>query len=263
MKTLVVGDSHASPNYSNERFTALGNYIVEHRPDNIVQIGDFGSFDSISFHERGNPRAREGKRIADDFRAVQDAYRRLMQPVLKLQGSQRASKVRMYQPNGFWFESNHEFRIKRYVDENPVLEGFLPESDLVGASKDGWDIVGWKHCAFIDGVAFTHIPVHAGNNQPISGKYVAMRAAETSQCTVVFGHTHRFAMEPLSRMSSEGSSYVEGINVGWFGDYTPEYIDGHMGTSHWWSGLVMLHHDGPGKVDVERISMNRVKSEYL
>ena len=145
MRTLVIGDAHADPRHSNERFDALGNYVAETKPENIVQIGDWGSYDSVSFHERGVPRLAEGKRLADDFAAAHDAYRRLMQPVRDYNASRSKNKRAQYRFNGLWFESNHEYRIKRYVDENPVLEGFLPERDLVGASQDGWKICDWKY----------------------------------------------------------------------------------------------------------------------
>jgi hypothetical protein len=186
-----------------------------------------------------------------------------MKPIADLNESRARNKQRRYRFNGIWFESNHEFRIKRYVDENPVLEGFIPEHDLVGASKDGWDIVDWKYTANIGGVNFTHIPINDGNGQPISGKYVARRAAEMFQSTVVFGHTHRFLVESLARATDGGADFIEGINVGWFGDYTPDYITGHPGIANWWSGIVVLHHLGHGNVDIERISMDRLKREYL
>jgi len=260
--TLVIGDAHASPGHNNERFSWLGNFIVEHQPTNIVQIGDFGSFDSINFHEKGNVRIREGARLKDDFDVVQNAYYKMMEPMQALNADRAKNKKKQYSPNGYWFESNHEFRIKRYIDENPVLEGMIPENDLVGATNDGWAVIPWKSVVYIDGICFTHIPVNDGNNQPISGKYVARRAADLHQSTVVFGHTHRFAVEPLARNSEHGPKFIEGINVGWFGDYTPEYITGHMGTSHWWSGLVLLHHIEEGRVDIERYGLERIKREY-
>ena len=263
IKTLVIGDAHASPGHSNERFIALGNYIVAHEFDNVVQIGDWGSYDSLSFHDRGNLRVREGSRLIDDLSMSMDAYQVMMAPIRKLQAYQKSIRKKQFVFKGYWFESNHEYRTHRFVDENPVLEGLVPENDLVGASNDGWEIIPWKSVIYIGGICFCHIPVNDGNNQPIGGKYVARRAADLHQSTVVFGHTHRFAVEPLARNGPDGPIFIEGINVGWFGDYTPEYIDGHMGTSHWWSGLVTLHHIEEGRVDIERISIDRLKQNYL
>ncbi len=59
MKILCVGDPHCEPGVSNRRFAALGNLIVAERPDTVVCIGDFGSFDSLSSYDRGK-KAHEG-----------------------------------------------------------------------------------------------------------------------------------------------------------------------------------------------------------
>jgi len=263
VKTLVIGDSHASPGHDNNRFEALGNFIIANRPENIVQIGDWGTYDSVSSHNRGNPRVQEGKRLSDDLDVAKDAYAKMMKPINAYNKTQTDRHKKQYEFNGVWFESNHENRIKRFVDENPVLEGFVPEHDLVEAHNDGWNVVPWKYSISIDGVSFTHIPINDGNGQPIGGKYVARRAAEMFKHTVVFGHTHRFLVESISRIGDDNFSLIEGINVGWFGDYTPEYIEGHPGIANWWAGLVVLHHRDHGSVDIERISLDRIKREYL
>lgn len=236
---------------------------MAHEFDNIVQIGDWGSYDSLSFHDRTNTRVREGARLLADLEATSDAYNKMMAPIEAYRAYQRKNRKKVYDFEGYWFESNHEYRTHRYVNENPVLEGLIPERDLVGAEDGGWKIISWKDVVYIDGICFTHIPVNAGNNQPIGGKYVCHRAVDLHQSSVVFGHTHRFSVEPLARNGPDGPIFIEGINVGWFGDYTPEYIDGHMQTSHWWSGLVTLHHTEEGKVDIERISTDRLKQQYL
>ena len=39
---LVVPDGHARPEHDNSRFSALGNFIVDKRPDIIVNERGFG-----------------------------------------------------------------------------------------------------------------------------------------------------------------------------------------------------------------------------
>ena len=53
--TLVIPDAHDGPEYNKDRFEALGNFIVENKPDNIVQIGDFMNLDSINFFDNNKP----------------------------------------------------------------------------------------------------------------------------------------------------------------------------------------------------------------
>ena len=50
-KVLVIGDIHDSPKIPQDRLTWIGKYAKKTKPDYIIQIGDFGSFDSLSFFQ--------------------------------------------------------------------------------------------------------------------------------------------------------------------------------------------------------------------
>ena len=50
---LVIPDCHAAPEYDNDRFTALGNFIVDEQPNIIVCLGDFGDMPSLSSYDKG------------------------------------------------------------------------------------------------------------------------------------------------------------------------------------------------------------------
>ena len=71
-KILIVGDTHAHPNHSNERFTWLGRYIVDSKPDKVVQIGDFADMPSLCSYDKGR-RSFEGRRYNKDIAAAIDA----------------------------------------------------------------------------------------------------------------------------------------------------------------------------------------------
>ena len=260
--TLVIGDAHDAPEASQERFEALGNLIEAVRPTNIVQIGDWGSYDSVSFHNKGRPLLQEGRRLADDLASAKAAYGLAFGPLKRYINRQRSNKKRVVAPNVYWLEANHEYRIKRFLMENPVLVGMLPETDLVGASLDGATIVPWREYCYINGVAFTHIPFAKRSSSPIGGEFVTKRAAEFHDTTVVFGHTHRFLVHDNARIRERSSPLVHAINVGWFGDYIPSYIEAEVNMD-WWPGLVMLHHTDYGRVDIETIGMAQIKEAYL
>ena len=72
MKTILcVGDVHVEDEISNERATWLGNLIVDRKPTYVVQIGDLGSFRSMSHHEF-HKKSSEGQRYERDVAAVID-----------------------------------------------------------------------------------------------------------------------------------------------------------------------------------------------
>jgi hypothetical protein len=260
--TLVIGDAHDSPHQSQERFEALGSYIEATRPDNIVQIGDWGTYDSISFHNKGRPLLQEGARLSDDVESAKRAYHKMMAPLRAANSKYQMYKKRQYAPNIFWLEANHEYRIKRFLMEHPALVGTLREDDLVGAANDGATLVPYRSYCYINGVAFTHIPCARRSSTTLGGEYVTKKAADGHDTTVVFGHTHRFLIHDGSRIRERGQNLCHAINVGWFGDYVPDYVESEANLD-WWSGLVILWHVGEGQVDVETISMGRLKAAYL
>ncbi len=40
-KLLIIPDCHASPDYDNDRFIALGEFIVKEKPEVVVCLGRF------------------------------------------------------------------------------------------------------------------------------------------------------------------------------------------------------------------------------
>lgn len=258
--TLAIGDPHAEPGHSNERFDALGNIILERQPDNIVNIGDFTTCDSVSSHTHKSMVLREGMRLSDDIAAGKDAYDRMMAPMNAFNKRRKSAHKKVYNPHKFWLNANHEDRVWRYIQDKPELLGFIPHTDLLGVAEDGWNIVNYRNYIFLNGIGFTHIPMCKRVCQPISGEYVCRRAADMENQTTVFGHTHRLGVHESKR---NGGELVQGINIGWFGDFVPGYVVGNEGKLDWWGGLVFLHHIAPGLVDIETISMDRIKKEYL
>ena len=49
-KVLAIGDAHDDPHTPKDRFRWLGKLAQDRGVDWIIQIGDFGSFDSLSSH---------------------------------------------------------------------------------------------------------------------------------------------------------------------------------------------------------------------
>ena len=263
--TLVIPDAHDGPEHNKDRFEALGNFIVENKPDNIVQIGDFMNLDSINFFDTNKPLIKEGKRLKDDIDSGIEAYEKIMKPIRNLWKKQARWKTKKYNPNRHWLLGNHEVRTWRYTLDKPELSGFIPETDFVGAGKDKWNIVEYRQYVYIDGTAFTHAPMNRRVNQPISGEYVTKRATETHNTSIVFGHTHRFGVHTMKRTADDTtiSPLIQSCNVGWYADYMPEYMEGNEATCDWWAGLVMLTHTGHGTIDITQHSIDRVKEDYL
>ncbi len=50
---LIIPDPHASPDYDNERFSALGEFILSTKPQYIVCLGDMADMSSLSSYDKG------------------------------------------------------------------------------------------------------------------------------------------------------------------------------------------------------------------
>lgn len=260
----MLGDPHVDPDFHNDRFEWAGNLIVYNRPDHIVQMGDFGNLDSISFHDRGKPRLQEGKRLKDDLEAMQDAYDKLMAPLKEFNSRVSSLKKKKYNPRIFWLEGNHEERVRRFIDMEPAFEGFVPETDFVGAGLDGATIVRYRNFCYINGVAFTHAVLAERANVPIGGKYVGARVCDAVQTSCVYGHHHHRQFHSITRINpatGKGTA-VDSLCAGTYSDYYPDYMKDNALRSNWWSGAIVLYHTEFGRFDYETISMERIKKEY-
>lgn len=261
--TLVIGDPHAEPGQSNERFEALGNLVAATQPDYMVQLGDFHTLDSISSHNTKKPLLREGGRLVDDLEAGLDAYTKMMAPINKYNKTLTKHKKKKYNPVKHWLYGNHEDRVYRYIQEAPELLGLVNLSAMLDLAKDNWNVHQYREYAYINEAGrttgFTHIPMNKRLNQPISGEYVARRAADTHAFDVVFGHTHRYGVHGATVVGAD-TNY--GINAGWFGDFIPGYVHGNEGNVDWWAGVVFLTHTDAGLI-IQPVPMDAIKKDYL
>lgn len=259
--TIIIPDSHADPRFPNHRYVAAGRFIAERRPDNIVQLGDFGNLESLCFHNKGRPLLQEGMRLKDDMDAMQEAYELLQNEIDTVNRKATSLHRRRYSPRMVWLDGNHEYRVRRYLEQQPELDGYLPEAGLVNTR--GWEYVPYMDNAFISGVRFTHIPINPGNSRPYGGKYVTWRVVENSSMSVVFGHTHSRTLSSLRRVAEHGAEVINSYAAGCYIDYHPDYVRGVESIVNWWRGLSVLTHFDKGEFDVETVSMERLFEEYL
>ena len=79
---LIIPDPHAHADYDNERFKALGKFIMKEQPEYIVCLGDMADLPSLSSYDKGT-KGFEGRRYKKDIDAVIDAQKKLFAPIKK------------------------------------------------------------------------------------------------------------------------------------------------------------------------------------
>ncbi len=270
MRVLTVFDAHVEPGQDLSRFDALGNFIAEKKPNIIVDGGDFSSIGSLSDWDSDKRRKMELRRYANDIEATNEAINRMYAPLVKLQSRARRHKAKMYRPRKVKIQGNHEYRVDRYLDYNPVMEGTIDYSRDISFGDVEFSEYSYipfmspheQSASFINGVAFTHGPRNRAGL--ISSKYVSARAlADAFECSVVFGHTHRFVRDSLLRVRGDGSRPVHvALNGGCFFEDIPEYALNNANDYYPCVLILDLYEEGKFRIE-EEVPLDLLKKEYL
>lgn len=240
MLTVILG-------VSNRRFTWLANFIEDRKPDVIIDIGDFGDFNSIGRYAKGTKQAW-GLSFKRDTDAFRDASRRAFGNIRDIKG---------YSPKLVRFGGNHEEgRIEKLINDNPELEGSIGLKDL-GLKDFGAEYVPFKSVKVIDGIAYSHYFYDKDSRYPL----LNARAVLTKKLmSSAFGHTH--LRDFTESVSSDGRRIVV-TNVGCYLD-PQQKLDyaGPQGNARWWRGLVMFNDVFQGSYDPEFLGIERIQREY-
>lgn len=247
---LVIPDSHAHPDFNNDRYDWLGRLIADIKPDVLINIGDNADLASLSTYDKGK-RSFQGRNYKDDINAHLDAQERTFAPIKKL-------KRKL--PYSVFFEGNHEHRITRAIDLSPELDGAISFRDL--ALQDYYDEVvpytgGTPGIKTIDGITYAHYFVGGIAGRPLGGIHAGYAIATKKFSSATCGHSHLF--DTSWHVDLAGRPVI-GTVVGCYQDYTNEWA-GEIGQL-WNRGVVIKRYVNNGGYDLQWISLNTLRKEY-
>ncbi len=243
MNILIIPDAHSTPEGTTDRFTLLGEFIVQERPDAVVCLGDFLDMRSLSSYDMGKGSA-EGQRVKRDLDAGLRDLEALMAPIEALRTSQKAGHRKRYRPPMYFTEGNHEYRMAKYLNDNPTLIGTLSLDEFYSH----WDaVVPFKETFLLEGVAFAHyFPNKMG--RAIGGVNAARSITLKNMVSSVCGHSHEWDWSWFTRRDGTRGF---GCVAGWYGEESHDE-EWSTGTDHTWvNGVTMLYsvkNGCPGKV---------------
>jgi hypothetical protein len=252
MRILVIPDCQVKEGVALEHLTWAGEAICDYRPDVIVNIGDFADMPSLSTHDVKGSKYFEGLRYNIDVETTKKAMAMLLKPLRDLQEKQRENKHKVYNPRMVLTLGNHENRISRAVNNNPMLDGLISTKDL-GYEAD-WEVHEFLHPVFINGVGFNHYwPVGA------MGRPAASPAAIISKLHMSCIAGHQQGKQVAYGKRADGQS-ICAIIAGSFYQHDEDYMD-QLSNTHW-RGLVVLNEVDDGAFDEMFLSMNYLKGKY-
>ena len=255
MNILVIPDAHSSPDTDQRRFSWLGNFILEHDPDIVVDIGDHADMNSLSSYDRGK-KSFEGRRYTSDIQASVEALELTWGPLRKYNKKLKSGrKAQRREPRKIITLGNHEQRIIRATENSPELDGLLKISDL-RYEEYGYEVFPFKRPVCIEGTWFCHYYPSGVKGDSISGFNIASNMLAKNSVSSISGHSHLFDLAIRAR--PDGSKLI-GLNCGC---YLEEATYEDATESLWWSGIVLLKDVHEGVFDTEMYSIERIRREY-
>lgn len=251
LKIMVIPDTQVKHGESTEYLSAIGQYIVDKKPDVVVMLGDFWDMHSLSSYDKGKT-SFEGRRVTEDIEAGKAGMKAMLKPLKDYKANHSD-----YNPRMVFTVGNHDFRLQRVADNNSEYDGFIG-MHLLELEND-WEVVPFLKPIVIQGISFVHYLTHPMNGKPMGGNALAQLKAIGSSFVVGHKQTLDVAMMPVL----DGNMRI-GIIAGASYPFDEAYKGTQLGNKHF-RGLVMLHEAKEGYADPSFISteflINRLKGK--
>ena len=249
-KHLIIPDCQIKDGDNTEFLSWIGQYILDQKPDVVINLGDFADMESLSSYDVGK-KSFEGKRYIKDIEAAHKAMDVLLQPLREFNVKAKKNKEKQYKPRKVLTLGNHEERIARAVNNDPKLEGLIKYEDL---PYEDWEVHQFLKPVFIDGIAYSHyFPTG-----------VMGRAATTASAMVSKLHMSCIAGHQQGKQVAYGKrpdgSTITCIIAGSCYEHDEHYLD-HQTNKHW-RGVIVLHEVQDGCFDEMFVSLTYLKKKY-
>ena len=255
MVTAVVWScAHSDPDVNNDRFSWMGKFLYDLKPDYVVDLGDGADMRSLNSFDTRKPEAIVSQSYERDVNHYNDSQERLRHEFVK---------NKRKKPAFFGFEGNHEHRIKTAIGHDPRLEG-----DRFGISFKHLNTNKWfdeyheyengaPKIYDYDGVDFAHF-VTAGNfGRPLAGMHHAYALIQARYKSCIVGHTHKrdlYFKDGVAGKAAIGvvAGSLKGADEGWAG----------QSNASWWKGCVVLHNIQDGYFEPQFIDLSTIGRNY-
>jgi hypothetical protein len=251
MKILFIPDSQCKPGNDFAFLRAIGKYIVAKKPDVIVHAGDFADMPSLSSYDKGK-KSFEGRRYKADIQAAHEGMAALLGPMKEYNAQQERNRKKQYKPRMVLTLGNHEERILRAINNEPMLDGTIGIEDLQ-YEKD-WEVIPYLEVIVIEGIAFSHFFITGTKGQAAS---TAQAQLNKKHMSCIAGHQQ--GRQCATAYRADGKQ-ITSIIAGSCYDEPQDYL-GPQGNKHW-HGVLMLHNVSDGEFDECWAPLHYLKEKY-
>ncbi len=195
-RAIILPDVHIDEKVS-PIYKIVKKLIKDIKIDEIILLGDFADIASLSAWDYDKKRPMEGRRYKKEMTTLNN----------ELDFLQKYSKKITY------LEGNHEFRIERYLDKNPEMEGLIELKEQLSLDKRRIKFIKFNKLYKLGKCRFTH--------GMYTGKYHATKHLQALGCSIVYGHGHR-AQSDMMCMKMQDPIMAYGL--GCLCDKQPDYL---------------------------------------
>jgi hypothetical protein len=250
-RVLIIGDLHQDPRHPHrvEVLAWAARFGSDRKVGRVVQVGDWGTFDGASFHDKNDTlKARLKPTIKQDLDNQKES-------LIAFHDNKPAD----WNPKLDITLGNHENRLHRFENANPETAGMFSNELETNFAQFGWQTRPYGEVMFIQGVGISHHPTN-GAGRAFGGKTGPQRAANELTCSFISGHTHAF-----QHYTSGKIGMVSGVDVMEVGCALPwgeieDYAINSI-TNYWW-GLVIVDLMGGRIVSAEKVDMMAIRDMY-
>jgi hypothetical protein len=243
---VFIPDTQVKPGVNTDHIEAAGNYIADRKPDVIVVIGDWWDMPSLSQYEKSGSKYFHDKSYKKDIDAGNSAMERFLRPI---------RKHRTYNPRMVFTMGNHEYRIERAANQNPILEGIVDYKDL---DLFSFEVYPFKKVVRVDGILYSHLFVN--QQSLIKNELTGTMDNRINKVKQSFSQGHQQHRMWGSQFTSAGKE-ICGLVAGSFYSHDEDYA-GPQG-NHIWRGIVYKHRVKDGHYDPLFISLDYLVKEWL
>ena len=249
---IVIPDMQIKPGLDLAHITWIADYIVDKKPDVLVQIGDWADMASLSSYDKGK-KSFEGRTYQDDINAANDGLQRLMAPILAEQERLERVRRKHWKLRKIVTLGNHEERINRAVEDDRKWEKKISTDDIF-FKQWGFEVYPFLQPAVVDGVAYSHYFTSGQKLLPIT----------TARALLTKVHMSCFAGHQQTRDIAYGKradgQQMTAIIAGAAYRHSEDYL-GPQGNKHW-RGVFMLNEVDDGAFDEMPISLRFLQERY-
>lgn len=241
-KVIVLPD-HQIPFHDERTLAAVERYMADHTWDEYINLGDFMDFNVISHFNKGASRKVENQRILDDYNHANEILDR----------HQKIIKAKNKKARFTLLEGNHDFRMERYLDENPAAQGMLEVSVGLRLKERGFKYIRcYKEGAVYNiGNAYFHHGLYTNEHH-------AKKHVDRYGVNLFYGHTHD--VQSHSKVILGKDKTLVGQSLGCLCRYDQSYIKGNPTNWQQAFGVFYFLPDGYFDYYVVRIFRHRFVS---